>query len=201
MISKSIIELHGGQLSFSSEGEGKGSTFSILLSVRARETPAEKPPIALARTQGVSWLRDASFFSHESNVIRILVVDDSSTNRRMIIKLLSHVEKQFRDSPTLTSFCFVIDDVEDGADAVEYIRMNPTTDVIFIDGIMMKMHGPEATSKIRSLGFNGSIVAVTGDAGEESFNDFMVSGADELISKPISKEKLMKFILAYTEVR
>ena len=46
------------------------------------------------------------------------------------------------------------------------------------------MRGTEATSKIRALGFQGIVIAVTGNALPEDVEDFLVHGADAVMPKP-----------------
>ena len=49
---------------------------------------------------------------------------------------------------------------------------------------MPRMRGTEATTKIRALGFQGMVIAVTGNALPEDVNDFLDHGADAVMPKP-----------------
>lgn len=46
------------------------------------------------------------------------------------------------------------------------------------------MRGTEATTKIRALGFQGMVIAVTGNALPEDVKDFLDHGADAVMPKP-----------------
>ena len=49
---------------------------------------------------------------------------------------------------------------------------------------MPRMRGTEATTKIRALGFQGMVIAVTGNALPEDVKDFLDHGADAVMPKP-----------------
>ena len=49
------------------------------------------------------------------------------------------------------------------------------------------MRGTEATSKIRALGFEGIVIAVTGNALPEDVEDFLNHGADAVMPKPFDQ--------------
>lgn len=48
------------------------------------------------------------------------------------------------------------------------------------------MRGTEATTKIRALGFQGMVIAVTGNALPEDVKDFLDHGADAVMPKPFA---------------
>ena len=76
---------------------------------------------------------------------------------------------------------------DDGDTAVEAVRLaNPPYDVILMDNQMPRMMGAVATRIIKqSLGFNGIILGVTGNAMREDIKDFIENGADDVIVKPL----------------
>ena len=53
---------------------------------------------------------------------------------------------------------------------------------------MPRMRGTEATSKIRALGFEGIVIAVTGNALPDDVKDFLDHGADAVMPKPFDLE-------------
>jgi hypothetical protein len=89
-----------------------------------------------------------SFF--ESQNYKILIVDDSGLNRRMLKRLL-HVSG------------YDFDEAEDGLIALDKVtaRMASVTeghyDVILMDYVMPNMDGPTATKAIRDLGYTAPI--------------------------------------------
>ena len=109
----------------------------------------------------------------------VLVVDDSSLNRKMLCKLL------------LTVKCSM-EEADDGLKAVEKVQarmaentgLNRMYDVILMDFVMPNMDGPTATHKIRALGYSGPILGVTGNTLESDVKHFMLCGANAVIPKP-----------------
>jgi len=52
------------------------------------------------------------------------------------------------------------------------------------------MKGPEATQELRKMGLKQVIIGVTGNVLQEDVDHFMRSGADAVLSKPLSMDKL-----------
>jgi len=106
---------------------------------------------------------------------RLLIVDDSRLNRKMMCRVLA-------------SRCDVCDEAEDGLDAVKMVEQamkNDTSyDIILMDYMMPIMDGPTATKEIIALGYTGTIVGVTGNALPEDINTFLSHGASQVIVKP-----------------
>lgn len=86
----------------------------------------------------------------------LLVVDDSRLNRKMLLKCLRANGHS----------CW---EAEDGVEAVEAVKKRildhnlEPFDAILMDFVMPNMDGPEATTKIRALGYKGLIFGVTGN--------------------------------------
>ena len=123
-------------------------------------------------------IRNALGYAEPRSPTRVLIVDDVAMNRKMLRRVL---ESRFD----------VIDEAEDGQKAVEIIAKSLEGvdtflyDVITMDYQMPVMDGVTATRRIRSLGFLGKIIAVTGNALEEDVLTFKASGADAVLMKPL----------------
>ena len=106
---------------------------------------------------------------------RLLIVDDSRLNRKMMCRLLSNRSE-------------VCDEAEDGLDAVKMVEQamkNDTAyDIILMDYMMPIMDGPTAAKEIIALGFTGTIIGVTGNALPQDVNVFLTHGASQVIIKP-----------------
>jgi len=63
-------------------------------------------------------------------------------------------------------------------------------DTILMDFEMPILTGPEATKKIRKMGFKGTIMGVTGNVLSEDVQFFKDHGADEVLAKPISLDEI-----------
>jgi CheY-like chemotaxis protein len=57
--------------------------------------------------------------------------------------------------------------------------------IIFMDNAMTTVNGPRAAQEIRSLGFEGLIVGVSGNVFEEDVKHFIECGADAVYAKPL----------------
>ena len=110
--------------------------------------------------------------------MRVLVVDDANTNRRMMVRGLGQKTKG------------EVAEAEDGHDAVmkveEAMKQGAPFDLITMDFQMPVMDGPTATSKIRALGYKGLIIGVTGNGMREDIDHFLAQGADRVLIKPVS---------------
>ena len=56
----------------------------------------------------------------------------------------------------------------------------------------------EATASLRSLGFDGLIIALTGNVMDDDISEFMRAGADAVLAKPLRSQQLGQ-ILSYVE--
>jgi PAS domain S-box-containing protein len=112
--------------------------------------------------------------------LKILVVEDNEVNRNFMIKLLQLKE-------------FSCDVAENGLDAVDLCRKNKY-DIVFMDCQMPIMDGYEATRKIRGIGLDTVIVAMTAYAMSGDANKCFEAGMNEYISKPINIDNVMRII-------
>ena len=114
--------------------------------------------------------------------IRALVVDDSRSMRRIVMKGLRHAQ--------LAEFEF--QEAVDGDDALE--KFNPEEyDIVFIDWNMPKMNGIDVVRKIREDSANDQVKLVmvtsnkTMDFVTEALDD---AGANGFISKPFTPKDM-----------
>lgn len=232
-ISKSIMDLHNGDLSVYSDGvPGQGSTFTIKLPVRdtsnksvfqyvgSRITPdkvsgrsqravasqsqsqnqlltnsthiqltddleANRANALELETKGESKCDNNIVFHGKKKFARCLVVDDVLLNRKMLGKLLS---EYFED----------IIQCENGLQAVQCVenclKDAISIDFIFMDSVMPEMDGTEASKRIRALGVQTPIVGVTGNGLPEQIEDFLKSGANAVLIKPIGIPDILNCI-------
>ena len=111
---------------------------------------------------------------------KILVVDDVETNLYVA-------------RGQLTPYGLNIETCESGFEAIEKIKSGQVYDIIFMDHMMPRMDGIEATKIIRGMGYTGYIVALTANAIIGQADVFLSSGFDGFISKPID----IKYLDAY----
>ena len=168
---KRLVELHGGSVTASSDGPGRGSTFTIRLPL-ADAAPATVPE---ADEQG-EMMEDASNRPHR----RILVVDDNEDAAMTLAMLLN-----MKGSETCMA--------HDGFDAVEKAaEFRP--DVILLDIGLPGMDGYDACREIRKQpwGTDITMIALTGWGQDDDRRRSMEAGFDLHLVKPVAPATLMK---------
>ena len=114
---------------------------------------------------------------------------------RKIVKRMLEVESEI--FPDLTTV-----EADDGTTGVEALRSEQAEgkviDCVFIDFVMHEMHGPEAIAIMRnSLKFTGPIIAITGNGLAEDHSVLMASGANAILTKPISRQSLLGILSSH----
>jgi two-component system, chemotaxis family, chemotaxis protein CheY len=117
--------------------------------------------------------------------MQILVVDDSSTMRRILVKTLERL-----GYPSSI-------EAANGREALERLESTPT-DLIIVDWNMPGMSGLELVRAIRSTPATQDtpILMVTGNAGSEDVVRAVRSGITGYVVKPFSSETLRAKISA-----
>ena len=113
--------------------------------------------------------------------LRVLVVDDAAMNRKMVCRLLA-------------SRCEYVAEAEDGLEALDEYSKHKDRNIefhfVFMDYMMPNMNGPDATKKLRDLGYRGKIIGLTGNTDQSDVDIFMTNGADAVLFKPLDIEAL-----------
>lgn len=202
-IARGIVLEHGGTLTCSSQGLGKGSTFTLCTTLYS-----DNNPTPLATAHKVSKMKNnssngtvsklsstgemAQFMdTDEENALessefsipnfRVLVVDDSVTNRKLCQRLLE------RNGHTTEAAC-------DGDEAVRMVKESLETgkfyDCILLDYEMPVMNGPNACQMMRKMGCSSYIAGVTGNVMSEDVDHFRNCGANWVLPKPFQLKVL-----------
>ena len=164
--------------------------------------------------------------SGDSRKPRVLIVDDASSNRKMLTRLLR-------------SRCTYTEEVDDGLKAIQRIKkslsnlamakaassnqspmnyysgnnnnndplMNVASssstveldyfDIIVMDFVMPNMDGPTATKEIRKLGYSGLVFGLTGNALKSDVDSFIACGANMVLTKPLDIKHFDDAVKAY----
>lgn len=119
----------------------------------------------------------------EYHPLDILVAEDNAINQRIIMSVLNRYGYQIKM-------------VENGKEAIESLERR-VYDVVLMDIQMPVMDGLTATKTIRER-FNKKrqpfIVALTADALQQSKNDYLNQGVDDLLYKPVQTKALMQLL-------
>ncbi|NPV63280.1 MAG: response regulator [Methanotrichaceae archaeon] len=108
--------------------------------------------------------------------LRILLAEDNQVNQRVALSMLKKLGYQ-------------ADLASNGLEVIKALEQQ-SYDVIFMDVQMPEMDGLEATRRIRRLGIDTCIIAMTAYAMDGDRERFLGEGMDEYISKPIRMQDL-----------
>ena len=122
----------------------------------------------------------------EDKLPRVLVVDDTMSNRKMLCRVLR-------------SRCSVLEQADDGQKAVDMVKQSllasdslssasPPFDLILMDFVMPVMDGPTAIKEIRKLGYNGLIFGLTGNVLDSDKDLMLANGANFVLFKPFNMD-------------
>lgn len=168
-IAQQLVNLMEGKIGVQSV-VGKGSTFWVEVAFEVANPPetANSPPSDTRHEDGPRRLG------------RILLAEDYPTNQALLKIVLENAGHQ------LTI-------VENGQDALS-VTETSEFDLILMDLQMPLMDGHEATRSIRARG-NGNasipILALTASAEEDTVEECMNDGMDDVLTKPIRRETLL----------
>ncbi|MCL2854855.1 MAG: ATP-binding protein [Defluviitaleaceae bacterium] len=119
---------------------------------------------------------------------RVLVVDDVDAN--------IYVAKGLLDLYSIS-----VDTCTSGKMAIDRVADGNIYDVIFMDQMMPEMTGMEATAKIREMGYIRPIVALTANALVGQADEFLKSGFDGFLSKPIQTAHLNAILHKFVKAK
>lgn len=178
VISRQLARQMGGDITVRS-APGKGSVFRLSLPLRVGESPVETVPVAQSPLQSAT-----------PEPLKILVVDDMEMNTDVAVMMLEDLG-------------YAADVAQSAQAAIEAVAQHDY-DIIFMDRHMPEMDGLEATRIIRrQLGDNRHpwIIAMTASAQEDEKLEYLNSGANDFLGKPIDFEGLQRIIQHYLQHR
>jgi len=111
----------------------------------------------------------------------VLIVDDSSTMRKIIARSLRQAG-------------FSVDEIYEAGDGIEGLNALGANkvDLILSDINMPNMDGLEFVKAVRGKGSKVPIVMITTEGGEDVIGDAISSGANGSIRKPFTPEQLQE---------
>lgn len=162
-----LVELHGGTVEASSEGEGRGSRFTV----RLRQVPSARESSAIAARR-----------KRRENPRRVLLIEDSGDARqmlRMMLELAGHV----------------VYEAPDGVRGLELLNV-VRPDVGIIDISLPGMDGYQVATRIREeqRGRSMLLVALSGYDSAGDSNCSLGDGFDYHLVKPVDPEHLERLI-------
>jgi len=218
-IAHRIVELHGGEITAASDGEGCGATFTVLLPILAADEPqspsadtepsrSDIDPTARANTRmldAATWeLEAASSTAHlhdlhiksdtwsVPNALRILLVEDHDGVAKACRRLLTSHGHHVVCVPSLA--------------AAANVAERATFDVIICDLTLPDGSGLELLSRVRPrlarVGPDGQLpaIAMSGSVYEEEVARSLQAGFATHLAKPFDEESLLAAVRKVTEM-
>jgi signal transduction histidine kinase len=168
-----LTEMHGGSVSVHSDGQGRGSEFTVRLPVMAS-------PLAVLSSQ-----RREEGPIPEIEPQRILVADDNHDAAEALSLQLQLAGHEVRTA-------------HDGVEALD-LAATFEPDIVLLDLGMPKMDGYEAARQLRLLSTSGRrmmLIALTGWGQQQDRDRTAAAGFDAHLVKPVAEAQLFKALAA-----
>jgi CheY-like chemotaxis protein len=174
-VARSVIELHGGEISATSAGPGKGSRFTVRLPV----VPA--PLVQAAESEAVAH--------PGSRRLRILIIDDhrdGADSLALVLRMEEHDVRTAQDGPS-------------GLQAAT--AWSP--DVILLDIGLPGMSGYDVAHELRALPEtrDSVLIALSGFGGDADISRSTEAGFTKHLVKPVDPDQLIQTLRDIGRVR
>ena len=190
-IVKNLIKLMDGDITVESEPD-KGTSVTVRLPQRCINPEIIGKELSQDlcnfKQYGTRQIQKASMIFEEMSYGSVLVVDDVESN--------SFVAKGL-----MIPYGLNIETASSGFEVIDKIKSGKSYDVIFMDHMMPKMDGIEATGILRDMGYTEPIVALTANAVAGKKDMFLANGFDDFISKPIDIRHLNNVLKKFVRDR
>jgi two-component system sensor kinase len=156
---------------------GKGSCFTLRLPFEATSDLEMVDGDYLKEFERIG--NDRSWSPIRLDGLSALVVDDSETNRELLRIVLGEAGATIETS-------------ENGQQALDRLQQENSIDVVLMDMQMPILDGYTATERLRQLGFDRPIIALTANSMMGDEERCLAAGCNDYVSKPIDFDKLLE---------
>jgi signal transduction histidine kinase/DNA-binding response OmpR family regulator len=206
---KELVQLHGGQISVSSQ-VGEGSTFSVRIPLGRAHLPADRVATGETARKGAPSARTEPFIQEALRWVdgigapadpvdgggeaqddattgaRVLIADDNADMREYLARLLGER--------------WQVELAADGVSALALARRQ-CPDLILTDVMMPKLDGFGLLRELRGdpALAQTPVILLSARAGEESRVEGLEAGADDYLVKPFNAKELLARVGAHLE--
>jgi PAS domain S-box-containing protein len=177
-ISKKLVELLGGNIGVENNKD-KGCTFYFTFTAcipRVKYPKNGKPK------------EEVEIINKDLSGIRVLCVDDKKVNQKVVTLMLTHVN------------C-IVSLASNGKEALDNLDKNEF-DIILLDIVMPEMDGIETIKEIKKRFPNHPpVIALSANVMEGDKEEYLASGMNDYISKPVHAEELYQKITFWNNYR
>jgi two-component system, sensor histidine kinase ChiS len=191
-VTKQLVELHGGKISVkSTKGIGSQFTFTLPISEDQADSPLSLNTSHLTSIEIPTAIEaEQTLPTSELGQFSILIVDDEPVNLQVLINHLSLNHYQIKQATS-------------GTEALTLIEEGIKPDLILLDVMMPQMTGYEVTQKLRNKWqlTELPILLLTAKNQVEDLVIGLEVGANDYLTKPISKDELLARIKTHLNVK
>jgi len=188
-ITANLVRMMDGTINVESEvGSGTTVTISIPQEIVSAEVLGKE---AAARLQQF----EAYFDGIEKK--RKLVLDPMPYGNILVV---DDIEPNLYVAQGLLAFYSLnVETCKSGQEAIDKIKQGKVYDIVFMDHMMPGISGPKTMKILRDMGYTQPIVALTANALVGQEEEYIKSGFDAFLSKPIMTEKLNAVLVKYVK--
>lgn len=179
-LSQRILQKMGSELRVEST-YGEGSVFSFVI----RQQVKDETPIGDFKQKYREGLGKRKKYQSKfkASKARVLAVDDNAVNLRVLKGLLRSTDMH-------------VDIASSGQECLNILEDN-TYHLILLDHLMPEMDGIETLRRIRNMGCDIPVVALTANAISGARDNYLQAGFNDYLSKPINADDLEEMIKKY----
>jgi signal transduction histidine kinase/DNA-binding response OmpR family regulator len=181
-IVRHLVEAHGGTVSASSEGQGRGATFTVTLPIRAVSPASESTP-ELETVADADAVSPVPSFRASLAHVRALIVDDDHDSLELIKLVLEGAGAH----------------VTTASNAPAALEARGSFDIIISDIGMPEMDGYTFMQRVRARDAASEIpaIALTAYARIEDAERAVRAGYQEHLAKPVDANKLLAAVQSW----